>query len=179
MDFEFQAIDAGRWDDLEQFFESKGAPHYCWCMAWRKMEATQRVKGGKAAKKASLKGYVDQQLPVGLLAYHKKEPIAWCSIAPRETYRSLGGDMNKEDVWSLVCFFIKRPFRKQGLTTQLIREAIHYAKSKGARYIEAYPVDPDSTTYRFMGLVPSFEKAGFKFVKNAGSRRRVMICELQ
>ena len=179
MDFEFQAVDKARWNDLERFFESKGGPHYCWCMAWRRMQSSRRGKGGKEARKSSLKDYVDRQLPVGLLAYRQSEPIAWCSIAPRETYRSLGGDVSKEDVWSLVCFFVKRPFRNQGLTTQLIREAIQYAKSNGARYVEAYPVDPDSPIYRFMGLVPSFEQAGFQFVKNAGSRRRVMILELK
>ena len=62
---------------------------------------------------------------------------------------------------------------------QLLQAAIAEAGSQGASYVEAYPVEPDSTTYRFMGLVPAFEEAGFQFVKPAGTRRKVMILSLE
>jgi hypothetical protein len=55
-------------------------------------------------------------------------------------------------------------------------QVIHdVSKDNGAKYIEAYPVAPDSPSYWFMGFVPTFEKAGFHFVKSAGTRRNVMI----
>lgn len=121
---------------------------------------------------------VEQGTPIGLLAYSNDEPVAWCSIAPRETYKSMGGDQTKHGVWSLTCFFVKRTFRKMGIASQLLTAAIDYAKENGAQYVEAYPVAPDSPSYRFMGFVPMFEKAGFQFVKTAGSRRNVMIINL-
>ncbi len=62
-----------------------------------------------------------------------------------------------------------------GILAYLEDVAIGYAKDNGARYIEAYPVAPDSPSYRFMGSVPIFEKAGFRFVKSAGRRANVMI----
>ena len=68
--------------------------------------------------------------------------------------------------------------RNQGLTSQLLDAAIQYAKESGARHLEAYPVASDSPTYRYMGVMPLFEKSGFKFVKKAGKRRNVMILKL-
>jgi hypothetical protein len=49
----------------------------------------------------------------------------------------------------------------------------------GARYVEAYPVEPDSPSYRFMGFKTTFEKAGFKFIKIKGKLRNVMLYELK
>ncbi len=117
--------------------------------------------------------------PVGILGYLDGEPVAWCSIAPRETHRpSLGGVDEPGDapgtVWSLTCFFITRQLRGQGVTRQLIEAAISHARARGAHSIEAYPVDPDSPSYRFMGFVETFDAMGFQKVGREGSRRYVM-----
>ena len=40
--------------------------------------------------------------------------------------------------------------------------------------VEAYPVDPDSPSFRFMGWVSVFKAAGFREVGRAGTRRHVM-----
>jgi predicted GNAT family acetyltransferase len=117
-------------------------------------------------------------IPIGLLAYIHKEPVAWCSIAPRETYRRIGGDETKDNVWSIACFYIKKDFRKEGISNILIASAINYAKENNAKYVEAYPVDDNSPSYRFMGYVKQFEKAGFRYVKKEGKRRNVMIMDL-
>ncbi|HLW92358.1 MAG TPA: GNAT family N-acetyltransferase, partial [Roseiarcus sp.] len=111
-----------------------------------------------------------------LLAYLDGKPVAWCSIAPRETYRDLGGPPAAvgERIWPIVCFFIKRDYRGKGLTAQLIAAAVEHAKAQGATIVEAYPVDPDSPSYRFMGFVEAFAAAGFREVGRAGQRRHVM-----
>lgn len=169
----YKPVDKSNWVDLEILFESKGGPHDCWCMVWRHMnEGTERAN--KSDKKKSLKRYVDHQNPVGLLCYDKSEAIAWCSIAPRESYRELSGDGSLKNVWSLVCFFIKKEYRQKGITPELIKHAIKYAKDNGAKYVEAYPVDPESPSYRFMGFKPLFEELGFDFKHKAGKRRNVM-----
>lgn len=148
-------------------------------MAWRDLDI-DRGTATNADRKEAMQGRVENKVPVGLLAYANGEPVAWCSVAPRETYRNLGGAEvgEGEKVWSLVCFYSKREYRKQGLGGQFLKEAIKYAKKNKAKYLEAYPVNPDSPSYRFMGLVPLFEKAGFKYVQMAGSRRHVMLLEL-
>lgn len=56
----------------------------------------------------------------------------------------------------------------------LVSAAVEHARLKGATTVEAYPVDPDSPSYTFMGLVPTFEAAGFREVGMAGTRRHIM-----
>jgi len=165
------------WEDFETLFESKGGPKYCWCMVWRATKEEQQHNTA-ANKKKFIHQRISDGTPVGLLAYHEQAPIAWCSIAPRETYLRLGGDESLENVWSLACFFIKKDYRSQGILEELIAHAKKYAKKNGAKYLEAYPVDTDSPSYRFMGFVPTFEKTGFDFIKKAGTRRHVMTCKL-
>lgn len=176
-DLTYKSVGMENWKNLVKLFESKGGPDYCWCMVWRNMNGGAS-RSSKADKKASLKTYVDQNTPTGLLGCAGTESVAWCSIAPRDSYRNLTGVDSLSDVWSLVCFFIKREYRKQGQTAKLIRAAINYAKENGAKYVEAYPVDPDSPSYRFMGFKPVFKKMGFNFRHKAGKRRNVMILQL-
>lgn len=171
-------VDKDNWKDFEAFFESKGAPGYCWCMAWR-MTKEELKNNTSANRKKFIHERIQQNIPIGLLLYQDDEPVGWCSVGPRETHQRLGGDKRITDVWSVTCFYIKKNFRKKGFVTQLINEAKKYAKKNGAKYLEAYPVAPDSPSYRFMGFVETFDHAGFTFVKKAGTRRNVMTCKLE
>lgn len=173
----FREVNKDTWDDFVQLFEGKGCPSYCWCMAWRPLPG-DRAKAGNADRKKAMQRIVSAGTPVGILGYEDGTPVAWCSIAPRASYRPLGGDeyesTAEDKVWSLVCFFVPRARRGEGIGKQLIEAAVKTARKRGARIVEAYPVDVDSPSYRFMGLVPNFEKAGFKETKRAGKRRHVM-----
>jgi GNAT superfamily N-acetyltransferase len=123
-------------------------------------------------------GIVQRGVPIGLLGYLDGAPVAWCSIAPRHTYRDMGGPQDamdgREQVWSLACLFVRRDLRGRGLTEQIIAAAVSYAQRNGATVVEATPVAPDSPSYRFMGFVPMFAAAGFQTVGTAGARRHVM-----
>jgi GNAT superfamily N-acetyltransferase len=171
----FKEIDQKSWTDLEQLFESRGGPKFCWCMVWRATPEESK-QTNPHWKKDALKRRVDEGIPVGILGYSGEEPVAWCSIAPRTSYLRLKGieEVFDENVWSLVCFFIVRKYRGQGITRQLINAAVETARQKGATIVEAYPVNPDSPSYRFMGFVNSFKSAGFEDVGNAGIRRHIM-----
>ena len=180
-DLTFREVKADNWDDLVRLFEARGGPKNCWCMAWRGRPAAARTgstEHRKAVLKAALESRVADRIPIGILAYRDSEPVAWCSIAPRPTYRRLGGPdepgAESEDVWSLACFFVLRPLRGAGMTERLLQAAIAQARRKGARILEAYPVDPESPSYRYMGLLGLYEEAGFQVVGRAGSRRYVV-----
>lgn len=126
-----------------------------------------------------MKSRIEAGVPIGILGYHDGAPVAWCSIAPRDTYRALGGlddsgSGTLEQVWALACFFVKREHRGHGLANQLLVAAIDHAARNGATVVEAYPVEPDSPSYRFMGFVETFSRAGFQKVGQAGQRRHVM-----
>jgi GNAT superfamily N-acetyltransferase len=96
-------------------------------------------------------------------------------IAPRSTYGLWAAlRRSRGEIWSLACFFVFRPLRSQGIVRLLIREAEAYARRNGATILEAYPVDPESPSYRFMGYVDTFRgAAGYRQVGRAGSRRHV------
>ncbi len=175
----FHEVDRSRLGDFVALFESRGGPKNCWCMVWR-ATPQEAKKTDSASRKAAFTSRVTQGVPVGILGYLDGQPIAWCSIAPRRTYRNLGGvaESPDENVWSLACFFVTRQYRGQGLTMRLIGAAVEHARQRGATVIEAYPVDPDSPSYRFMGFVPIFKRAGFLEVGPAGTRRRVMRLKL-
>jgi GNAT superfamily N-acetyltransferase len=171
----FRPVTPARWDDFEALFSSRGAPSYCWCMAWRTTPEEARHHSG-AARKPMMQGRVIAGTTVGLVGYLEGEPVAWVSIAPRDTYRELGGPEaeGREKIWSLACMYIHRKLRGRGHGLELIAAAKAYAQKRGGTVLEAYPVDPDSPSYRHMGFVPAFEKLRFRKVGLAGSRRHVM-----
>ncbi len=166
-----------RWDDLARLFEGRGGPKDCWCMVWRaKGVEAGRVDG--RARKAALKRRVRSGIAIGLLGYLDGEPVAWCSIAPRWTYRPLGGpqdpDRRPSEIWSIVCFFVLRRLRRMRLMERMLQAAVDHARRRGAKIVEAYPVEADSPSYRFMGFIPLFSAAGFHEIGMAGTRRHVM-----
>lgn len=179
---EFYEADESRWPDLVSLMEARGGPAYCWCLLNRE-PAKARNGLSRAAKRELMHQRVEAGTPVGILAYEDGEPVGWCSIAPRETFLDLGGSdldnpVDDRAVWSLTCFFVPRARRGQGLGEALLDAAVATARSRGAQVVEAYPVDPDSPSYRHMGFLPMFERAGFREVGRVGIRRHVVRVDL-
>ncbi len=184
-DLTFRAVEASSWPEFERLFSSRGAPHYCWCLVHRATpeEARQR---DRITFKTGIARRIQQGEPVGLLAFDGDDPIGWCSIAPRPTFPRLktasvtgAADASDASVWSLTCFFVPRRLRGRGLAARLLEAAIDRARTQGARAVEAYPVDPESPSYRYGGLRPMFSAAGFRDVGRLGKRRHVMRLDLR
>jgi GNAT superfamily N-acetyltransferase len=173
---DFRAVSAENWSDFEALFQRRGAPKACWCTAWRNIRP--ELKDDRHAKKHEMEKRILNGEPVGILGYVKNDPIAWCSVSPRETYRSsmadaMAGDED-EKIWSIVCFFIARDFRGEGVFRRLVRAAEDHAAERGATVLEGYPVNPDSPSYRFGGFLHVFEELGYEKVGNKGARRHVV-----
>ena len=179
MDVEIRPVTSDTWDDLELLFERRGGPRHCYCMVNREMEP-RYSRADSPAKKAALREYVERGVPVGMLAYVDGAAVGWCSVAPLSSHvRLRTRDCEIEDapedvVWSISCFYIRTGARRSGLSTRLISAAIEYAAANGATVIEAYPVAPDSPSWRYMGYVQTFERLGFQQVGMSGKRRHVM-----
>ena len=178
----FREVTDANWSDFEKLFESRGGPKSCWCMVWRATPAEAKHPDG-ASRKSALQQRIHTGTTIGILGYLDNEPVAWCSIAPRSSYRRLvtitETNAPEEYIWSLACFFVIRRLRGHGITQHLIAAAVKFAQSRGATIIEAYPVDHDSPSYRFMGFVPTFELAGFHEIGRAGNRRHVFRLDLK
>jgi len=154
------------WDDFARLFEAKGSPHYCWCTPFR-------VRGNpdltSAEKKAVTRRLVGAATPIGVLAYVDGEPVGWCSIAPRESYVRLEKSRTMPRVtppatptWTVLCFFVARSHRGQGITGALLGGAVQYAQKHGARIVEGYPFDTAGVSSTHRGHSAAFAAAGFR-----------------
>ncbi len=181
-DLEFHPVTPDRWQDFETLFGKNGAYSGCWCMWWR-VTRSQFGKQAGYGNKEALKAIVDSGEVPGLLAYASVKPIGWCSVAPRETFPSLERSrtlkrVDDQPVWSIVCFFVARPFRRQGLMIKLLRAAVAYAKEHDAKIVEGYPVEPKQTNLQgyssFTGLLSAFQEAGFLEVLRRSENHPIM-----
>jgi GNAT superfamily N-acetyltransferase len=170
------------WPDFVKLFDEHGVQDGCWCMYWRLKRLDYHRQYGEGNKLAINRIVSSGNVP-GILAYLDRQPVGWCSIAPRETYPVLERSptlkrIDQQPVWSIVCFFISGAYRRQGMTVQLIRAAIQYAGRNGAKIIEAYPLRSELTKLlpyeRFMGNQSTFERLGFKVVIQRSDRRPIM-----
>ena len=177
VDFEFHPLTSERWPDLVKLFEHHGTPGYCWCMTWR-ITSAEYQQLDSAGRKRALHSLVKASVPIGMLAYHADEPAGWCSIAPRETYARLERSttlkrIDDQPVWSVVCFFVRRDRRGQGLALRLLQAAVEHAAAQGAHIVEGYPVEPGHS-YQFMGSPAIFKAAGFRVVARAENNRPIV-----
>lgn len=185
-------VTSERWPDLVELFAGHGNPGYCWCQTWRIAGSRYRALDS-AGRQALLKAQVQAGTPVGLLAYRDGRPVGWCSVAPRTTYGRLlrARSIRKVDnrrTWSIVCFYLHQAVRGQGVSGVLISAALDYARRSGAQVVEAYPVEPQvgpdgvpdyQVSYRFMGFLSMYRRAGFVDATPPGSQRRVMRYDLE
>jgi GNAT superfamily N-acetyltransferase len=160
-----------RWPDLEKLFGPNGAYSGCWCMYWR-LKRSEFDRATSNERKAGLKELVDSAQPPGLLGYVEEEPVAWVSLGPRESYLPLERSRTRpriddRPVWSIVCFYFHRKWRRQGLMAPMLRGAAEYAFARGAEVVEGYPVDPPPGVkvpggdQGYVGIASAFRKAGF------------------
>lgn len=175
-------VTLARWRDLEKLFGERGAFGGCWCMYWR-LRTTEFGRNTGSDNKRALKKLVRSNVVPGLLAYIGREPVAWVSIAPREEFAHLERSrtltrVDDQPVWSLVCFFVAKPYRRQGLMMPLLRAAIKYAAKHGAKIVEAYPVvvkNRQLTGYAgYTGVASTLKKAGFVCVKRVNMYQWIM-----
>lgn len=143
-----------------------------------------RTPRARENRRRAMEAKIKAGVAVGILACDPTgEPVAWCSVAPRETLVLHGGiDVPGEDparVWAITCFYVRSRIRGRGIMERMIEEAAEHARRNGATSLEAYPVAPDSPSYRFCGFVPVFAAHGFVEVGRAGLRRHVMRRDLR
>ena len=177
-EFQLHPVTPQRLPDLKRFSAEHGKFGYCSCIRWR-MTSSEYRKSSKAERADALYARVLKEEATGVLAYDGDEAIGWCSVGPRESYAALERyralpRVDREPVWSVVCFFVDSRYRKRGLTLRLLKAALDYAAAEGATIVEGYPVEPDAPSYTYMGSLSTFRQAGFEDVTPTGQARIVM-----
>ena len=106
----------------------------------------------------------------GYLAYVDDKPAGWVNASKRSecaTYRlGAAADPSDGDVVSLSCFGIAPPYRGHGLAPLLLRRVLDDAPSRGARWVEAYPLadQKDVDEDNWLGPAAMFAAYGFEVV---------------
>jgi GNAT superfamily N-acetyltransferase len=155
-------------------------------MWWRLTRSQFAARRGPGTRRA-LKRIVDSGSRPGIIAYSGREPVGWCSVAPREEFSALSRSrilqpVDDRPVWSVVCFYVARPYRRTGVTAALLDAAARFAARRGATLLEGYPVEPKSgafpDVYAFTGLASAFRKSGFQEVARRSPTRPIFRREL-
>jgi GNAT superfamily N-acetyltransferase len=181
----FKPVTPSRWADLEELFGERGACGGCWCMFWRvPRKQFESQKGTR--NRLALKKIVETNRRPGILAYKGKEVIGWCAVAPRTEYVALERSrilqpVDNQPVWSISCLFVKKPYRRRGVSAQLLRAAAEFAIRRGAKIVEGYPTEPNSENmadpFLWHGVSSAFIAAGFKEVLRRSETRPIMRLE--
>lgn len=150
-----------------------------------RLSGTQSFSSNKArvrSNRAQLRKLVSAGREPGLIAYRGDTPVGWVSLAPREEYAKLARSpvmraVDDAKVWSIICFVVPAEFRGQGIARALLKSAIGYARKKGARLLEAYPMDrrgrsADDTMW--FGAKSMFDAAGFSEVARRKPQRPIV-----
>lgn len=182
-------------EDLQTVFGSRGDAAFCQCQrfklapreAFRSFPVEERALRLRAQTNC---GQPRAATTSGLVAYLDGEPVGWCAVEPRPAYHGLlrvfrvpwegrTEDKADESVWAVTCLFARAGFRRRGIGYALAQAAVEFARERGARALEAYPMltepgDNITSGELHMGTRGIFAAAGFDEVSHPTLRRLVM-----
>jgi len=181
------------WEDLQTVFGERGEAARCQCQWFHVAAADWRglVREERARRLHEETGCGDPgaEATTGLVAYLDDEPVGWCAVEPRSAYPRLRGsrvvwsgreeDKADDGVWAVTCFVTRTGFRRQGVMYALAEAAVGFARERGARALEGYPMITQpgyEMTWGelYVGHRNAFAAAGFKEVSRPTVRRVVM-----
>ena len=181
------------WDDLQAVFGTRGEPAKCHCQWFQNAAADLRSlsleERARRLHEQTGCGDPDAESTSGLVAYLDGEPVGWCAVEPRSVYVRLlgsrvvwaGRDEDPADagVWAVTCFVTRKGFRRLGVSRALVAAAADFARKRGARALEGYPivVQPGqnfSWGELYVGGSGIFAAAGFAEISRPTPRRVVM-----
>jgi GNAT superfamily N-acetyltransferase len=180
------------WDDLVAIFGTTDAGH-CMCQRfkvvgwiWRDSTLPERTAMLQAQTAC---GNPSASSTSGVVAYVDGEPAGWAAVEPRTAYPKLRTsrvpwtgrheDKDDHDVWAVTCLVVRKAFRGRGLTYPLAQATVGFARSRGARALEAYamltePGKEITWGELHVGATQVFAEAGFTEVSHPTARRVVM-----
>jgi GNAT superfamily N-acetyltransferase len=184
------------WEDLQTVFGTRGQASRCQCQRYklRRRESFRSFPVEERAHRLRQQtdcGHPEADTTSGLVAYLEDEPVGWCAVEPRTAYEGLvrnnrvpwegrTEDKTDDSVWAVTCVFTRAGFRKRGISRALVRAAVDFARERGARAIEGYPMTTKKALLEelHVGTEGMFADAGFKEVTRPTLRRVVMRVEL-
>jgi len=180
------------WEDLQTVLGTRGQAASCQCQRY-KLRPREFFAGFPAEERAGRLreqtdcGQPESDTTSGLVAYLDGEPAGWCAVEPRTSHTGLvrndrvpwagrTEDKTDDSVWAVTCFVTRAGFRKRGVSKALARAAVDFARERGARAIEGYPMTTKNVISEelHVGTEGVFADAGFTEVSRPTLRRVVM-----
>lgn len=177
-----RALTPDLWPALEDLFGKPGASNGCWCMYWR-IGSLYRQRP-RDENRSAFRRIVKRGPPPGLLAFDGDVAVGWCQLTPRSdlAYLDRGwaalARVDDVPVWSISCFYVRRGYRRKGVTSALIDAALAAARRAGAPAVEAYPYDSDAGC-AYTGYASTFARAGFEEVARRKEDRPILRHDLR
>lgn len=177
-----------RFDDVRAVLgPGPASAQACWCLTYRLSNAENSALRGEE-RPLRLRRMCEGDNAPGVLAYVDGAPAGWCAVGPRPEFERLRRSrtiqvLDQTPVWSIVCLVVRAAFRRRGVSRALVQGAVDYAASRGARWMEAYPIETNgervSASLAFTGTTGLFRAAGFEFcaqtqARSAGKVRVIM-----
>ncbi len=175
-------LSVSTWNDFEQLFGERGACGGCWCMYWRLCNKDYEASKGNG-NKTKMKRLVKSGERPGIIMYCDNKPMGWCAFAPREEFVRLKTSrilkpVDNQKVWSIVCFFIDKKYRRKGYSMKLLKTVVEICRQKKIKILEAYPIEPKqdkmADAFIWTGIASAYMKAGFKEVERRSETRPIM-----
>lgn len=150
---------------------------------WWRLSYSQFLKQRGKENKMAFKRIVDSGQIPGIIAYFEGKPIGWCSVAPRQVYSRLERSrilkrIDDNPVWSIVCFYIAKEFRRKGASILLLKAVLDYVSHRGGTIVEGYPIDGKKSSspdvFAYTGLASAFRRVGFVEVMRRSETRPIM-----
>ncbi|PYV29118.1 MAG: acetyltransferase [Acidobacteria bacterium] len=151
---------------------------------WGRIGSAYR-KRPREKNKVAFREVVKRGPPPGLLAFDGDVAVGWCQLTPRDALPWLDRTwrlkrVDDVPVWSLSCLYVRKGYRRQGVTSALIAAALKAAKRAKAPALEAYPIDADETpSASGTGYASTFARAGFKTIARRTPPRPMMRHDLK
>jgi GNAT superfamily N-acetyltransferase len=179
-------------EDLQAIFGTRGQASRCQCQRYklRPRESFASFPVEERAHRLRQQtecGHPASETTSGLVAYLDEEPAGWCAVEPRTAYTGLvrnnrvpwlnrAEDKADDSVWAVTCLFARAGFRRRGISRALARAAVDFARERGARAIEGYPMTTTEVISEelHVGTRGVFAAAGFTEVSRPTLRRVVM-----
>jgi GNAT superfamily N-acetyltransferase len=183
---------AARFDDAQHAFGGGGDGRGCQCQWWM-MTNAEWQKTSLEQRTEMLRDEMKTDPPPALIAYVDGEAAGWVRVGPRTRHVRLARTRNyaghskepwdDDAVWTVSCFVVRKEHRQQGLNARLLDAAVDFARSHGARVIEAYPMDPHAgktipVNDLYHGVLSTFESAGFREVARPKPHLAIVSLEL-
>lgn len=179
-----ELLTSTNWADFEALFDKhNGVRGGCWC-THNRCNSTEYDSMDRDGRRRLQEHFVHDGRGHGLLVYHDRTAIAWCSFGPPSefprydrgrAYSKLEIGPESQPDWRISCLFVDKHRRNEGWSTIALAAAIDHIAQHGGGIVEAFPFDvPGKERPSYTGSVDMYSAHGFETVATVGKDRYLM-----